>query len=247
MTSPLYVLYDPYVLLVDWRLVCEEVELPYLADSLLYIIDRGPYYEAVPLHFSDDDRGGYESDVSSVSSDSRPSGPPPLPVVAWGLPARRPPRVCDVGCNTEICGLQAEVDGTGEDTLHGGQMWKCVSGIPHCHYGIFRCYRCFRREDMEYNSSENSDSLGPLPIDYSESGLSGFCTLEDFLGKGSGTSAAGVRPSSSVGAVRPLGHNSDSSLARFDGGAHYSGDLGLVVRDVAGGVLVARFHLGLED
>ena len=56
-----------------------------------------------------------------------------------------------------------------------------------------------------------------------------------------------MRPSSSVGAVRPIGHNSDSSLARFDGGAHYYGDLGLVEGEVAGGVLVASFHLGLED
>ena len=43
-----------------------------------------------------------------------------------------------------------------------------------------------------------------------------------------GSSVAGLWHSSSVGAVCPTGHNSDSSQARFDGGAHYFGDVELV-------------------
>ena len=82
MTSPVYVLYDPYPLLEDWRRFCEEVELPYVSASRLYIIDREPYCELMPMHFLDNDRGGYETDVSSVSSDSLPGDPPPVPVVA---------------------------------------------------------------------------------------------------------------------------------------------------------------------
>ena len=47
--------------------------------------------------------------------------------------------------------------------------------------------------------------------------------------------------------MRPLGHNSDSSLARFDGGAHCYGEVGLVEGEVADGVLVLSFRFGLED
>ena len=100
---------------------------------------------------------------------------------------------------------------------------------------------------MEYNSLEDSDLLGAMPIDYSRRELRDFCGLDGYLQEGNGASAAGLRHSSSFGAVRPLGHNSNSSLVRFDGGAHCYGEVGLVEGEVADGVLVSSFCLGLED
>ena len=46
MTTPDYVLFDPYALLET----CPEVDLHSVLASQLYIVDRSLYYELIPMH-----------------------------------------------------------------------------------------------------------------------------------------------------------------------------------------------------
>ena len=83
---------------------------------------------------------------------------------------------------------------------------------------------CMAQEGRDSNLSDSdADGLGEMPIDTPSRR---WDLLFEYLPKeNAGSSIAGLWRSSSVGAVCPTGHNSNSSQARFDGGEHYFGDV----------------------
>ena len=110
------------------------------------------------MHSTDDGRTGYPGDVSSPNSYFQLGGPVAeedylLLVVEWCAPSWRPhiisPCAFDVQCGTDDVRVQVE----GQGTLHCGEMWKCLDGLPYCHYGLFCCFCCFFCKDREYSSS----------------------------------------------------------------------------------------------
>ena len=120
---------------------------------------------------------------------------------------------------------ELQEEGTG--TVHYELQWWCYQGLPYCHFGTFRCFACMAQEDGESNLSDSdADGLGKMHI---QTPLQATDRLADYLHaeNEAGSSDAMLWYSSSVGAVCPTGHKSDSSRARFDSGAHYLGDVEL--------------------
>ena len=101
MTTPDYMLIDPYALLES----CTEVDLSSVLDSWLYIVDRPSYYKLILMHSTDDGHTGYPGDLLSLSSDSLLEVPETnkayhSPVVEWLVP-QWPPHNRAVGMQTE--------------------------------------------------------------------------------------------------------------------------------------------------
>ena len=75
---PFSVLHDPYACLEFWPSFCSKVMLPFVPNGHLFVLNHSPYYELLPIHFTDDDKTGYPGEVSllffysdlSFSSDS---------------------------------------------------------------------------------------------------------------------------------------------------------------------------------
>ena len=232
--------YDPYSALESDLGATEELRS--VSNNRLFVIDPSPHYETHPMLMSAECRAGYLGDSHSYidySSDSLPSLPgvgtpfrpnSRLPVGRWHAPSRVP-RTCDVS-------VQAWGPSVLEEeavTEHCGLNWRCFRGLPFCHFGPAHCDSCLAQEGGE-SAFSDSDGEGPLPI-----GVPSNFWLGDFLlsvPSAAVASAPVVRAlnehvdpivafasdsSHSLGAVRPAGHHSDSSQARFVGGAWYLG------------------------
>ena len=167
-------LYDPYAYLEFWPRFCSEAMLPFVPNSLLFVIDHSPYYELIPLHSTDDGHTGYPGDVSffysdsSFSSDSLPAGAEARErciflIVRWLAPPCHP-RTSNIKVQIDHDVVpEKQQEGTG--TKHIKAHWRCYQGHPYCLFGAFSYFSCMAQEGGESNWMDMSaDGLGKMTI-----------------------------------------------------------------------------------